>query len=100
MNWTEHRPMVRHLYMQDGVPNIADPMAILIFAETPTGTPVEGVLGHVQYWTGWRTRLIRWLINRWMPRPTAWHVLSPPVKYPVQPRNECDCSDCMKPGLL
>jgi hypothetical protein len=62
--------------MTDGKPSIADPMAVIAFLETPTymqGHPKAGELGPIHYWIGWRPRLLRWLINRWMPNPTVWN---------------------------
>jgi hypothetical protein len=65
-NWATHLPTYRHFHMSDGEPNVADPCAVIVFAETPHAKPAEGVL-IATYWTGWRARLIRYLINRWMP---------------------------------
>lgn len=66
INWGTHSPIFRTLYMTDGEPNLADPMAWVVFVEI-AGTGQN-------CWVGWRCRLIRWLINRWMPTPTVWQV--------------------------
>lgn len=62
---------LRQLFVNNGGPNIADPAGLIVFAEeiyVPTLRDPAALEPITIYWTGWRARLIRWQINRWMRR--------------------------------
>jgi hypothetical protein len=61
--------MIRHLHMTPG-PSIADPCNTAVFYEARYADPKLGQEHKI--WGGWRCRLIRWLVQRWMPTPTVW----------------------------
>jgi hypothetical protein len=60
---------MRHFHMAPG-PSIADPCYLCVFYEARYSRPEDGQ--EYRIWSGWRCRIIRWLINRWMPTPTVW----------------------------
>ena len=59
----------RHLHINNVGPNIADPMGIIVIGETDDSPKIEGVVNPYVMWTGWRARLIRWLVNYLLPEP-------------------------------
>ena len=59
----------RHLHINNIGPNIADPEGIVVIGETDNTPRVEGVVSPSVMWTGWRARLIRWLVNFLLPEP-------------------------------
>lgn len=59
--------MVRHFHVSNIGPCLADPTGLIVLVETDNTPRVEGVVAPMHYWTGWRARVIRWLINRWLP---------------------------------
>jgi hypothetical protein len=66
---------MRHLHMTPG-PSLADPTNPtnptnqVVFLESRYHDQTKGQEHKI--WGGWRCRLIRWLIVRWMPEPTVW----------------------------
>jgi hypothetical protein len=50
-------------------PNVADPMGLYPLIEFNDRDRVEGVMPRSRWWSGWRAKLIVWLIGFLLPVP-------------------------------
>lgn len=72
MNFGLKDPHPRTLCVME-TPNIADAAGLFPIVEyDPSQRPEEGTMFMYHSWSGWRPRLIRWLIQRLLPEPTIY----------------------------